>query len=501
MVMLKLSKRDIRQGYKGVKHLAQESFAKGDLNQAFLHVKQCATLAQQFNWIYCDDELEDLLAEIGKAIIPEDIPDYTPNQNRVVLYDDFCTSYVLALQYLDALVEMGKEVLYITSRDINGNSKFSHILETVQTRPNVRTHVVPLGTVFERNIDVYQSIVGFCPSKVLLHIKASSIALPVLYRLPKQITRYIINLADQTFWLGKKAVDYVLEFRQFGVSVSQQRRGIKPEQQLLVPFYPVVDGNEFQGFPKGMKTDSKVVVFSGGDLYKVTDKQKMFWHLVKRLLDSFPEVVFWFATKAEANNIDVVDEFIKSNNYSGRFFYTPFRADINEVFAHIDVFMGTCPVCGSLMSQLAARNAVPILQYYYPGTPDDESEQAICVNDYFRISYQDEEQFMQEAEKIIRDDNYRKRKGSRLMKAMVSVSQFNELVQEALESNQSPIALKPFSFDYKQLDDRWFELEQVGSVDTMPFVYGILGDVNVIRYAPSIFVKKQFNKMLGFLKK
>ena len=55
------------------------------------------------------------------------------------------------------------------------------------------------------------------------------------------------------FWLGAKAIDYVLEFRQFGVSVSQQRRGIISQQQLLVPFYPIIDNNPFQGFPKEFK--------------------------------------------------------------------------------------------------------------------------------------------------------------------------------------------------------------------------------------------------------
>ena len=132
-----------------------------------------------------------------------------------------------------------------------------------------------------------------------MHIFANSTIIPTLYRISEKIDRYIINLADQTFWLGAKAIDYVLEFRQFGVSVSQQRRGIKPEQQLLVPFYPIVDENPFQCFPKECTEEGKVLIFSGGDIYKVLDEKRMYWHLVKRLLDTFPEVVFLFATKID----------------------------------------------------------------------------------------------------------------------------------------------------------------------------------------------------------
>lgn len=61
---------------------------------------------------------------------------------------------------------------------------------------------------------------------------------PVMCRLPKPITRYLINLQDQTFWLGGNAIDYSIEFRPFGASVSMERRGLKREQLLMLPFYP-----------------------------------------------------------------------------------------------------------------------------------------------------------------------------------------------------------------------------------------------------------------------
>ena len=59
------------------------------------------------------------------------------------------------------------------------------------------------------------------------------------------------------------------------------------------------------------------------------------------------------------------------------------------------------------MSQLAAINSKPILQYYEPGTPDDETEQAICINEAFDISFQDEYGFMVEADRLITDLRYR----------------------------------------------------------------------------------------------
>lgn len=500
MKKIGLSINDIKAAYQGVKHQAKQAARAGNYEQSLQLVRHCATIAQQFNWIYADDELEDLLRDISTKIISTSTEEYQPIENRVVLYDDFCVSYVLALQYIEALVEAGKDVLYLTVAQQSG--KYSTIISTIEKKyPKVKITVIPNASRVELAKRIHEEILAFQPEKVLFHIFAHSVCVPAIYALPSEIDTYIINLADQTFWLGAKAIKYVLEFRQFGVSVSQQRRGIKPHQQLLVPFYPIVDNNPFQGFPKECIEEGKVLIFSGGDIYKVLDDKRMYWHLVKRLLDTFPEVVFLFATKGDNIGMEFLNSFIRGNHYEGRFVYTKFRPDIDEVLAHADIFMGTCPVCGSLMSQLAARNATPILQYYYPGTPDDETEQAICINEKFSISFQDEELFMQEAEKLIKDAAYRKQQGERLQNAMISIPQFNKLVADTLSSNKSQIPLKPFAMDYKQLDDRWFALEKAGYISSLSYLFGLLGKKDCIRFAPKLFIKKHLNTLINILNK
>lgn len=500
MKKIGLSINDIKDAYKGVKHQAKQAAKAGNYEQSLQLVSHCATIAQQFNWIYTDDELEDLLKDISAKIITTSTEPYIPAENRVVLYDDFCVSFVLALQYIEALVEAGKDVLYMTVAQHTG--KFSTIISTIENNyPKVKIVVIPNNSRVELAKEIHREILAFQPEKVLFHIFAHSVCIPAVCALPSRIDTYIINLADQTFWLGAKAIKYVLEFRQFGVSVSQQRRGIKPHQQLLVPFYPIVDKNPFQGFPEECIEEGKVLIFSGGDIYKVLDEKRMYWHLVKRLLDTFPEVVFLFATKIDGIGIDFLKSFIHENHYEGRFIYTKFRSDINEVMAHVDVFMGTCPVCGSLMSQLAARNATPILQYYYPGTPDDETEQAICINEQFNISFNDEEAFVQEAIRLIRDMEYRKKQGERLQKAMITIPQFNKLVADTLATNETQIPLQPYQFDYQQLDDRWFALEKAGYISSMSYLYGLLGKKDCLRFAPKLFIKKHLNTLINILNK
>ena len=500
MKPLRLSLNDIKNAYRGIKAHAIRAYKDGDYERSMQYVRHCATIAQQFNWIYADEELEDLLKDISAKIITTSTEPYIPAENRVVLYDDFCVSFVLALQYIEALVEAGKEVLYLTVAQQSG--RFSSIISTIEKNyPQVKIVIIPNSNRVELAKKIHREILAFQPEKVLCHIFAHSVCIPAVCALPSKIDTYIINLADQTFWLGAKAIKYVLEFRQFGVSVSQQCRGIKPHQQLLVPFYPIVDNNPFQGFPKECTEEGKVLIFSGGDIYKVLDEKRMYWHLVKRILDTFSEVVFLFATKMDGMGIDFLKSFIHENHFEGRFIYTKFRPDINEVMAHVDIFMGTCPVCGSLMSQLAARNATPILQYYYPGTPDDETEQAICINEQFAISFQDEELFMQDAENLIKDASYRKQQGERLQNAMISIPQFNKLVADTLFSNKTQMPLEPFEMDYKQLDDRWFALEKAGYISSLSYLYGLLGKKDCLRFAPKLFIKKHLNTLINILNK
>lgn len=491
--MLKLSIHDIKRGYFGLKQQVKKLVKQEKYEQALTYIQHCGTIAQQFNWIYKDEELDDILKEIGECVLSPTPSNYEVNTNRVVLYDDFHATFILAIQYVEALVKAGKEVLYVTY-ELKDNTKAVDYIK--QYYPSVKICVLPVPDRVEFLRNLYLIILHFHPSQILVQLKANTNTISVFANLPSNIKTYFINQDDQTFWLGAKAMNYVLEFRPFGVTISQQRRGIKPEQQIVIPFYPIVDNNPFQGFPKECTEEGKVLVFSGGDIYKVLDDRMMYWHLVKELLNRHPNVVFLFATKGDNIGMDFLHNFIKENQFEKRFIYTKFRPDINEVLAHTDIYMGTCPASGSLMSQLAARNATPILQYYYPNTPDDETEQALCVNDKFQISYQNEEDFFVEADKLINDVEYRKIQGERLRRAMISRDQFNELVKISLETNESQIHLETINIDYKLLDARWFDLEKRGFLNTMSYVYGLIGGWACLRYAPTLWIKKHINRLI-----
>lgn len=488
------SKKDIRQGLKAIKRIAMQALNEDRIGDCIRHIRTFTDIAGQFNLDYYDPEMEDLLSTIAHRQLRRE-EEWTADEGRWVFYDDFCTTYVLGLQWLDALASSGKEILYITTRDMEKKRRHNNILDAVDKYSNVRCIVIPKGKFLDRAQKVLDEIADFKASKVILHkhpsLSLSNLVLPLL---PASVNSYLINLSDQTFWLGSKAIDYCLEFRPFGASVSMQRRALKREQLLMVPFYPADDGNPFTGFPPEC-TDDKVVVFSGGDYYKTLDGHHVYWKLVKGLLDSFTQVVFLFATKNIPEGDAEIRRFITENHFEGRFIYIGFRPDIFQVFGHCDIYMGTCPASGSLMSQLAAIHAKPILQFYAPGTPDDETEQAICINDRFQISHCAENTFFEEAKRLIMDKLYRESQGKRLHDAMMRQDQFNSLTVRTIESNQTQIEIKDYPVDYTGLDDRWFYLERAGYRKSLGFLYSYLGPKVCLKYAPGIFVKKNLGRL------
>lgn len=495
-MMFRLSKQDIRAGMSALSRCAERAYNEGKDAQAMSYVDAFTNLAGQFNLEYCDDRIEALLCKISQREINIiAAKDYIPNPNRWVFYDDFCTTYVLGLQWIDAMAKSGKEILYVTTRDVNVKNRNRSILPDIEKYPNVQICIIPHGDRFDRVQHIYNAIVHFNACKVVMHkhpsVSPIQLVLPIL---PHGIERYVINLSDQTFWLGVSAIDYCLEFRPFGASVSLQRRGLKREQLLMVPFYPANDLNPFAGYPK--ECTHKLVVFSGGDYYKTLDKKRTYWCLVKKLLLKYPEIVFLFATKNIPEGDSEIMQFIHDNHFEDRFIYINFRADIYQVFAHCDIYMGTCPTSGSLMSQLAAINGKPILQFYNHGTPDDETEQAICWNDNFSISFSNEDDFLLEADRLITDAVYRKKQGARIQQAMIQQDQFVEIVNKTLQTNKTQLPISTFKIDYEKLDDRWFYLEKGGYINTMPYLYGILGARSCFFYAPKVFLKKNWNRIV-----
>lgn len=479
-----VTKEYVLSCYDKTKRLALRYFEKGGYNGALKYTNIAAAIAYRFNWMYRDDELENLLSDIaGRVILRRS--DYAPLPGRYVIYFSAVLDNKGEIQqYLRALMACDVELLVIIEKKYAEEA--TSIIAEIGNYPKAEIFALQ-GKVTDIEYDaqlLYNKIISFRPSKLFMHLWPwSGFAVSVFDVLPKTITRYQINLTDHAFWLGARCSDYTLEFRPYGCTVSQEKRGIDKEQILLLPYYPILNKNEFQGFPSAC-TEDKVILFSGGELYKIYGGDGLYFKIVKRILDENPQAILLYAGDGDTRGVNA---FIAENKYENRFILLGFRRDINEVFRHCDIYLCTYPSAGGLMSQYAAVNGKPLLAYNEPNARSRFIEDIICVNGSIQLTFTDEDRLVEEAGRLIVDEEYRKKKGTELQRAVMTPEQFEREVKSAITSNTNQRAYEKQDIDYDAFFSRYIDLENK-YVDTFKILIIRRFRFKTVIYFPEIIV-------------
>lgn len=233
--MSNLRIEEIKNVYSKTKLLAKQAFELEQYESAIKHIETAAEIAYMFNWIYSDEELEILLQEISQRIIQEKRT-FEPVKGKMVFYDAFAfDNKGLTQQYLRALMSWGVEILFI----FEGNN-FTHsenIVKELKAYPKSELLIVDKAlTATEKSNLIYNKILDFKPEKAFLHLYPSSAVAVVVFNSLPELTRYQINLTDHAFWLGTNCIDYCIEFRNYGCTVSTEKRNLKVRQLLNQPY-------------------------------------------------------------------------------------------------------------------------------------------------------------------------------------------------------------------------------------------------------------------------
>ncbi|HNZ81990.1 MAG TPA: hypothetical protein PKL43_09020, partial [Bacteroidales bacterium] len=104
--------RDIEKIYARIKRLAEKALQKGDFARALREYDRAAVVASNLNRFFKDDEIEDQLQALSARLVSKSTA-APKRDNCFVFYDHIGSNYVLALQYLRALMSWEAEILYI----------------------------------------------------------------------------------------------------------------------------------------------------------------------------------------------------------------------------------------------------------------------------------------------------------------------------------------------------------------------------------------------------
>jgi hypothetical protein len=453
---MEISTQEIQNIFEKIKLLALKEFKNKNYERSLEYVEAAANVAYTFNWKYSDVILEDLLVDISGSIIAER-PLFIPIQGRIVFYDVFALdNRGLTQQYLRALISWGIDLLFIFEGEDLSHSK--QIISEIKAYSKAELFIVDKSlTKTEKIKSISSKIIDFKPEKAFLHLYPSSVVAVTVWNSLKEVIRYQINLSDHAFWLGTKCINYSLEFRNYGCTVSYEKRNLSEDKLLIQPYYPIMQCESFIGFPQHISDDA-IKIFTGGSYYKMYGKSDFFFKLLKILIELNSKVVILLA----GNGDDApIKKFISANKYERRLLLLGSRADITHVFENCDIYLSTYPFTGGLMGQYAASLAKPILSYSSNDIPFNFLEGIVKWNttaDY-KITHTTLDSFEAEALKMIESKSYREKKGNENKKHIITEKEFSEHLRKLVTLNRMDTPFVKEDIDYKVFSDLYIENE------------------------------------------
>lgn len=432
---LKYTKKELMDTFYKIVSQAEHAFVKQNYSDCINLIKSAAEYQFNINIILSEKRLDDLIIKLSdnRQVYSEE---FEPIENHVILYDSFALdNRGLTQQYLDALCYSGKYKILLLHNTCFGDD--SQNIEKYCHDNNIELKELGNGSYEEREKKLLDIILSFRPGKVFYHLYPSDVLPLATFYAFKSITSYQINLTDHAFWLGADLIDYCFEFRNWGATLSNNRRNIKRGKLLLLPYYPWQENIPFQGFPN--EVAGKIILFAGGSLYKIEGGNGLFYTIIKRILIDNPNVIFLYAGDGDRTSIN---KFIDENQFEDRVLLLGNRTDINEVVKHIDIYINTYPMIGGLMSQFAAINAKPILTF-----KDKQVEDVVCIKHPHSIAIDGLDDLLTEANKLIRDNEYRKQMGELMKSLIIDQGDFRRQFYHIMQNENSQETIQDVDID------------------------------------------------------
>lgn len=456
MLKMKYTRENIIKYYTIIKKLGLNAAQKARYVDCIENFDNAAKLAEKLNWIFKDDEIENCLLNLSNQLIIKNKSNYLPIQNRFIFYDHIGKKEVLSVQYYRALMSWNVHILYIIEPSQYTQPEYvDFLIKEFSNYPKVELLILPYDkrTLVKSIQNTYNIIRNYGAEKAFFHFPAEASHSIILWGSLTEIRRYRIVPGDHHYYLGVNITDYAIEFRNFGLSVSLQKRGFNRSKLLYQPYYPIIfNENNFEGFPQET-AKKKIIIFAGGSIYKTFFNNSIFYTIVKYILDKYNNTILLYAGKGD---FIATQKFIDDNNYSNRFLLLGFRKDLYRVMKNSDIYLYST---GGLMSQYAALCKKPIIALNPDGNKDCggsiEGLLNYGTNGKRKIAFPTVDSLHKYIDKLINDVQFREKQGAELSTRIITPDNFNESLQLLIKSNELSIDIKhtPESCFEKKLNE------------------------------------------------
>ena len=444
-------KAEFQKDYNKLKNMAFQSFNQNKIKHTLRILKLLASLMNKYNIIYCDDELEDLIIEVSnRAGTNKTSINATIHEKRIVFYDYFADDRTcLALIYIRALRSLGYEILYIIPK------KKKYSIEQIRKEiiQSEKSEIYILESISALNIvdEIVKKISGFAPSRILVQTVPNDVeGIMAMNHFEGICERFLINLTDHAFWLGKKSVDYFIEFRSYGYNISTKYRMISKDKLCILPYYPAnYYAAKFQGLPFD---ESKKFIFSGGGYYKIKGSDE-FYNIIKYIIDNHNDIIFLFAGYGDKSDFE---KFIKENSYENRVFLLSMRTDYIEIMKRCYFYLSTYPLLGGLMTQYAVANKKIPLTLDDKSLPFSDVTSVTINSGDVKFVYSNKDELHEEIDLLIKDKYYLEQKADKLRNMLITENEFAKELDLCLKEHRTSFQAETIDIDTTKFSKIYF---------------------------------------------
>lgn len=444
-----------------LKKTAEGAMKKGNLPKAMAAIGVAADILYEYNQIYWDPQLEEMTAALSRKCLREPSPPEKSEVRRVLFYDGFgFDGRGLALVFLKGLIKAGFQVTYVTVGHARGKQpRLDEVLEGAGTQK------IYLDTGRERKPTLEALDRAFRevrPQVAFFYTLPYDVpGAMVFHRWEGACRRYLIDLTDHAYWLGKCAFDRCLSLRSLGASIAVHYRDIPREKIRMLPYYAPIDKSiPFEGFP--FPEEDGPVIFSGGALYKTLgDPQLEYYQMVRSLLKDHPDARFLYAGTGDDSQLKVLE-----GEFPGRVFHIPERKDLYQVLRHCTLYLNTYPMFGGMMMNYAALAGRPPLTLKH----DHDADGLLFDQDKLNLEFDTPDQLLAEAHRLLTDPEYRTRREAEMQGCVITEERFTAQLAKLVREDTTD-----FAFDTSFVDTTRFRQEYLDRFDEkgkIPLCFG-----------------------------
>lgn len=470
-----------------LKSIASSALEK-NVNTSLAALSFAAETLYTYNQFYTDDELEMLTAQVGDAIKTKyNFANYVQVQDNILLYDGFgLDTRGVVLMYLNALGKNGYKVTYVTNLKVKNDiptikdmcEKYDiHISYVDMT--NYERWCIQLAKIFE-NVRPRAAFFYTTPF--------DTSACAAFHMYDGLCSRFLIDLTDHAYWLGKCANDFFLGSREMSAYIQHYERKIHKEKCIKLGVNLLMEEwSDHSGLPFDVKKNK--YIFSGGALYKTLgDANNTYYRIIHHILEKHDKIKFLYAGTGDDRELKKIIA-----KFPSRAFHVNERKDFYYLIQNSVLYLNTYPMFGGMMMKYSAlAHRIPITLKH-----GSDSDGLLLHQKECQIEYSSYEGLIEDVDRLLEDNDYRHEREALLDGSVITEERFVNNVRGVIEKNETD-----YTHAFLKLDTTEFRKEYYKRFDYDQNMMCMVNKLNLSLawYFPVTFVtgltKKIFNKIV-----